>query len=106
MAAEKKTDDNLKYEDIIDPKQEIEQIKQMIEISLSPPDNTWTKHDTKDNTISVVYKQIGDSNVYTVRGELTMKGDIDSYHKHQECGYEDVILNQSKRMRIVQKPRF
>eukprot|EP01084_Bolivina_argentea_P170879 296069_1 len=94
MAEEKKNDESkLKYEDLVNIEEELAKRKQMIEIALGEIDNTWTKHNTKDDNISVVYKQFGDSNVYTTRGETTFKGDIEFYYKYQECGYDDVYIH-------------
>eukprot|EP01084_Bolivina_argentea_P010993 20533_1 len=94
MAEEKKSDEKkFKYEDLINIELELVKRKNMIEIALSDIDNTWTKHKTGDDNISVAYKQFADSAVYTTRGETTFKGDIEFYYKSSECGYDDVYIH-------------
>eukprot|EP01084_Bolivina_argentea_P010992 20530_1 len=97
MAEEKKSDEKkFKYEDLINIELELVKRKNMIEIALSDIDNTWTKHKTGDDNISVAYKQFADSAVYTTRGETTFKGDIEFYYKSSECGYDDVYIDAMK----------
>ncbi len=100
MAEAKQNDySKLKYEDVVDVELELSKRKEMIEIALQKVDKSWTVHDTKDQKISVVYKQIGDSNVYTVRGVMTMKVEpdgLDFYYKYQECGYDDIYIKSLK----------
>merc|ERR1719420_1233282 len=94
MAQEAKTNEssNLKYEDVINVDDELKKRADMIAIALTPIDDSWTQHNTKNDNVSVAFKQIGDSNVYTVRGVMNMKGDMDLYFKYQECGYDDVYV--------------
>eukprot|EP00483_Globobulimina_turgida_P013463 UN13487 len=72
MVEEKKSDESkLNYEDVINIEEELAKRKSMIEIALGEIDNTWTRHKTGDDKISVVYKQFANSNIATVRGEIT-----------------------------------
>ena len=98
MAEEKKNE--YKYDDVVDVELDNKKIKEIIEIALVKIDKSWTIHDTKDEKISVAYKQMGDSNIYTVRGVMTMKTEdedkldgmnaLDYYYRYQECGYNDI----------------
>ena len=98
MAAESKTDESqLKFEDVINVDLELQRRSEFINIALTPLDDSWTKHNTKNDAISVAYKQFPNSNVYTVRGVMTMSGeDIDLYHKYLECGYDDAYIKSVK----------
>lgn len=92
MAAKAK-DKNYKYEDVVDIELELNKRRQFIETALQTADDTWTEYNTKDPNISVVYKKIDDSNIYTIRGRITMDCEpdaLDQYYKYSENGYNDV----------------
>ncbi len=94
-----KDNNNLKYEDIIDIELEKRKQREVIEIALQKPDNSWTVYDTKDPKVSVVFKKLKDSNAVTVRAVMTMKvgpNGFDLISKYGECGYDD-IYNEEKR---------
>ncbi len=60
----------------------------------------WTIYDTNDENVSVAYKQLDGSNVYTIRGAMTMKVEengLDLFYKAQECGYDDVYIQEMEK---------
>lgn len=92
MAAESKSDDNaLKFEDIIDVERELKLRNNLLNIALTPIDDSWTVHNTNNDAISVTYKQAENSNVLTVRGTMALKGgDVELFYKYMEPAFDDI----------------
>ena len=116
MAEEKKSEDKpkYKYEDLINIEIELDKRKELMEIALSEPDESWKIHDSGDPKIKIAYKYVDDSNVAMVRGKMLMRYDdgtddgINFYYNYRECGYDDVYVkavandDTTTELRIIQ----
>ena len=94
MAQQATDESKIAYEDLINVDLELKKREELLEIALSPQNETWTVYNTKDENVQVSYGQVGNSGVYTVRGITTFdtngNGNIDSYFRYVENGYNDV----------------
>lgn len=92
---------NLKYEDFVDLDLEMKLKEEVIHNAFQSVEdlkkNNWIIHKTKNPKISIVYKQIENTNICTLRSTMTMKAElseIDFFYNFIECGYNDNNLTE------------
>lgn len=76
--------------DLIDDVKEAALLAKYIEIALTPSDDSWTKHDTKDARYRVDFKQVGNMEFWTTRGQATIEGNIHDFYEYNCGGFNDI----------------
>eukprot|EP01084_Bolivina_argentea_P086217 155841_1 len=81
-----------KIEELYDIKHEQELLTKFVETALSPHDNSWLQHDSKNKDLQVDYKHNDTNNLSLTRAQTTIQNaSITQYHELNKCGYNDLL---------------